>query len=1144
LTKIFNNSDDTFFKIGNRVPNDSVNVSYYRVPELTPKENVSIINEALAIAGNINDKYNTADELVINNQGFLTKNETDKRTPAKENLEKVPDEELRYKKFLFKSPPASDLEVGEGIEFYKINYDNNNFEKVSDKVDKNKTNLELGEVYFDDDLISEEEKPNFSDIEIEVRYILEREEQVFGEKDFAITNRLLDYNGNSYPLYYKYKAKYLHQDVLIDTEEFDKKIEDPDNDEYVIEQNKEDKKDYIETMESNIIKNIDILDSNENIVKRDEQPYLLNLKDVTEDYYDDENTYDFGVYEIEIFFSFNPNEDDYYLSYNPMPDVLVSEYDEIINAEPIFKEVDQETVYQNFRTNKKIYSTVETPIGYKVLLPDKAKEAQTKEEKIVGYMDSPRIPFNYQVQVKGRKAGEENGIHIVFMIDNSGFINDDINDFDDKKESMEYLIKNLIEETNGKISEQNSKDVGQNIKGIYEYGYYNSEDLLVEENSGEEIEKIINYDNFTIDEVIVEERTRTVTRTIEETASFRVRLGSLLNPFKTVTRTVEREIEEEEVKDEAMDRGRKVDLDQGASRLLNKYKSNENGYKRICIYLSTGESSNTTNTASFRSMKKEIKRDNIFDNIYTIQFGGDGESKVEDGLKAFSYNNNYFKIESKSDIDNFIDECLNKDMPQLITKTLDYNSSTVTKFNSPKRLCNISGKITNEFSDENAELRVLTQSPREDDLNFFYKKETPNRTIKREINDRVTYIDTNEDDRISVYAKTDVVELFSSESYYATQDADLAQISVSIDDDLGKHDYWNLTIKNGRFTLSDYKHTYKYSLPEFEYENVRKTKNGEKVEIHKAKVAEKIDSYNVKLPNGDLYIKTEEKQVSSSYDYVKGSQDHQIDGDTTIIIPKNIKLYNQDDEEYTIINWDKTTGELQTLEYISETHLYCDYENYIDEFEYRGYFDENDDFVHLDLNPRRGHTYMEKDRNTGKLNEMPSSNLYDETVFLYLIPEYVTDRYDDILKGSRTQNALFHTIGSPIFQNDNRPLHPYVKHHIESGHFDIDDILLIAKIYVSPISNPELINMTDTRTRGGGLKEDKIEDLMAINPSVEGYWDIGQYDGKIYPSNGVNIIEIPERVRDVLSEKEIEEKIQKHFPLGGFPIIKYVDEEE
>jgi hypothetical protein len=91
------------------------------------------------------------------------------------------------------------------------------------------------------------------------------------------------------------------------------------------------------------------------------------------------------------------------------------------------------------------------------------------------------------------------------------------------------------------------------------------------------------------------------------------------------------------------------------------------------------------------------------------------------------------------------------------------------------------------------------------------------------------------------------------------------------------------------------------------------------------------------------------------------------------------------------------------------------------------------------------------------------------------------------------------------------------------------------------------LEVTDVRTRGGGLSKMGIRDIekvKLVQPETEFFWDVGYFDGQAVPANGVLVVRIPKRILisngGMFGQDEVEQKVKKHCALGEYAIIEYI----
>lgn len=231
----------------------------------------------------------------------------------------------------------------------------------------------------------------------------------------------------------------------------------------------------------------------------------------------------------------------------------------------------------------------------------------------------------------------------------------------------------------------------------------------------------------------------------------------------------------------------------------------------------------------------------------------------------------------------------------------------------------------------------------------------------------------------------------------------------------------------------------------------------------------------------------------------------------------------------TIKDYDPNRGLIELNEYITfNDNIYATY-YYEDEYlEYKGYRDGSR-FIYLDLNPTPGHTCTTSSMENGELTlkEIPTYEMLDKTVYIYMLPSKV-------IKDS-----------SVVYENDVTIRHTFDKEDLKTLQLTHPELIVLGNIKISNDYTRYDVQILDTRKRGGGLKETITEsEIKNLDQLSLNFWDLSALEGRKYFSNGIIIVKVPNKVKETLTESEIEEIIYKHLSLGVYPIIKYYDEKE
>ena len=136
------------------------------------------------------------------------------------------------------------------------------------------------------------------------------------------------------------------------------------------------------------------------------------------------------------------------------------------------------------------------------------------------------------------------------------------------------------------------------------------------------------------------------------------------------------------------------------------------------------------------------------------------------------------------------------------------------------------------------------------------------------------------------------------------------------------------------------------------------------------------------------------------------------------------------------------------------------------------------------------------------------------------------------------RSTVFHTI-----EDELKPSHPFIEEDINEGYYDFEDVLYIGKVNVNPMTNIDNVETKDIRQRGGGIKEDKIEEIIKSQDIQPALYDYDNIEGTPFPKNNTVVIEIPKEILEdnggYLTKEEVREKVNKYIALGNLPVILY-----
>lgn len=546
-----------------------------------------------------------------------------------------------------------------------------------------------------------------------------------------------------------------------------------------------------------------------------------------------------------------------------------------------------------------------------------------------------------------------------------------------------------------------------------------------------------------------------------------------------------------------------TDIDLGITKSLSIFqrnKSQNEGYKKVIILLTDGKDSTSNNTFTKRNTQAH---NSGIDEIYAI---GVGKKVDADGLKKFADSGKYKPASQASDLDSVYDEIAEECAPVLIKKLDDSKM-----------------KLTDQNKKEYIPVDT-TPPPDLDESTITYEMVDPYNCIessfvRRNADGTIEYlgdeISTSIKGNIYLEVYSTAVERLYSKKHYIKSDNDASEIYAKLDERLTRNDNWYLEVKNGSFNVEKSDYVLHYDIPEFN--------NQEFSDVHGSPYRHSEE--NVFVKNNKLRTREFPLYISGTKKVFKDNKEIQT--------PTNITVTDEDNNKLTILDWNKNTGELKLYENY-EGVVTVDYTYKEKWHTYSGYYDDEGNNIHLDLNPTYSHFYVDNNPYTsGILQVKPSISLYSNPVYLYIIPKCKIPKKEDV-KGFYNGSTLFHTIGEPLKNN-----HPFIKDDIKKGLYEFEDVKLICTVFIRPYLDIDRLNIEDTRTRGGGLREeeDKIElDLF----NTKGVWDITNWDGEPYPTNGVIIIELPKDILNTFTKKQVLEKINKQIGYGVYPVIKYV----
>lgn len=169
----------------------------------------------------------------------------------------------------------------------------------------------------------------------------------------------------------------------------------------------------------------------------------------------------------------------------------------------------------------------------------------------------------------------------------------------------------------------------------------------------------------------------------------------------------------------------------------------------------------------------------------------------------------------------------------------------------------------------------------------------------------------------------------------------------------------------------------------------------------------------------------------------------------------------------------------------------------------------------------REDTLIYKDINLNpSINQNPA--VIDQIVLLYLLPE------SDSL-GRRRTKTVYHKLSKTIVGA------------ISSIGDSAEPILIVGAYQVRPTAVLADIKLTDSRSEGGGIKEEEVQAAIDENMEVRSFADIGQYDGIPFPGSAGGVLRLERSVVTNLGRELVELLAKKHLAAGGVIVLDPVD---
>lgn len=175
------------------------------------------------------------------------------------------------------------------------------------------------------------------------------------------------------------------------------------------------------------------------------------------------------------------------------------------------------------------------------------------------------------------------------------------------------------------------------------------------------------------------------------------------------------------------------------------------------------------------------------------------------------------------------------------------------------------------------------------------------------------------------------------------------------------------------------------------------------------------------------------------------------------------------------------------------------------------YLEENYVYKHINLN--------------GHFSQNPY--ILDKYVVFYALPTSSSS-------GISRSRGIYHAIGVSV--ND-AIFNIQVENHSEP-------VAILGAINVRADNNLEDLNITDTRSFGGGLNTNELGKATQKKFKESQYfWDIGHKEGIPYPGAASVVVELPSYLKEVLTVSEIRERMSKYMAAGIYPVVDFKEED-
>ena len=183
------------------------------------------------------------------------------------------------------------------------------------------------------------------------------------------------------------------------------------------------------------------------------------------------------------------------------------------------------------------------------------------------------------------------------------------------------------------------------------------------------------------------------------------------------------------------------------------------------------------------------------------------------------------------------------------------------------------------------------------------------------------------------------------------------------------------------------------------------------------------------------------------------------------------------------------------------TRDYDDGENVLASYTY-----QEDGYIYpgIDLNP----------------SEFHNPAILDRYVLFYLLP-YIGP--GGILRTSCVQHVVANTLFGAI--------QPIPKTN--------EPVLILGAAQVRQAHEKKDVQLTDTRVRGGGIKDEQEKAALGRSREILSAADLGFFDGKPYPGGQALFVRLPKELLETLQRAEIEGVVRKFTAYGTYTMLEF-----